>query len=879
VVTPLLTTKLYIPPVRPELVSRQRLIEQLNAGLSRRLMLVSAPAGYGKTTLLSDWAHRSELRTHVAWVSLDKGDNDPVIFWDYFATALKGLQAGAGENASALLRSPQPPPIESVLTTLVNEVSTISDDFTLVLDDYHLIESQSVHSGMSFLLDHLPPQMHLVIATRADPSLPLSRLRGRGAMIEIRADDLRFTLDEATVFLKEVMGLSLTTEDLAALETRTEGWVTGLQMAVLSMQGRKDIPGFIAAFTGSHRYILDYLVEEVFQRQPANVQDFLLKTSILDRLTAPLCDFVTERDDSRDILLALERANLFIVPLDESRQWYRYEHLFADLLQHQLDIVSGVKDVSLLHARASQWHEINSFPADAVRHAIAAQDWKRAATLIHDASDTLLKHGEVITLLGWIQALPDEVTHTHPELCRDYSWALILTGQIDSAESYLGYAEQAAKDAPTLLGEIIAMQAYIARAQGNDHRTIELSEQALSLLPQNNLEVRCIVALNLGIAQWHSGQLTAAEQALNEANHAGQQSGNDYVRSTALSFLGAIQAARGKLHWGVESCQEAIGSVEQSPVSALSHILLGALLYEWNDLKAATDHIQLGIQLSQLTGNLEIQIGGYRTLARIRQAQDDNSGALEALQKAHQLAHDNNLPLLDQARNAACHVQVALTQGDLDTALHWAEQVSEDADASSFYPCLNLTQARLLIAQNRRAAAAKELEVQYERVLQAGWQYGAIETLLLQALAAPETTAALAFLTDALRQAQPEGYIRTFVDKGELLVPLLREAKGQRIAPDYVAKLLTIFEVEGEERRHPREVPAPSASQPLAEPLSERELEVLRLLAAGLSNREIAKRLIISIGTAKTHVHNILSKLNASGRIQAIARAKELDLI
>jgi LuxR family maltose regulon positive regulatory protein len=875
----LLRTKLYIPAVRRRVIPRQRLIERLSTALDYKITLISAPAGFGKTTLLSEWIHISELNKRIAWVSLDKGDNDPVRFWHYFVAALGGLKSSISEKALPMLHSPQPPPIESALTTLINEVTAIPDNFAVVLDDYHMVESQAIRNGITFLIDHLPPQMHLVIASRADPSLPLSRLRGRGLMIEIRADDLRFTIDETTAFLNELMGLSLTGEHIAALEARTEGWITGLQMAALSMQGRKDVLGFIATFTGSHRYILDYLIEEVLQQQPADIQDFLLKTSLLDRLTPPLCDAVTGRSDSHKILLALERANLFIVPLDESRQWYRYEHLFADLLQHQLGVVSGAKDVSILHARASQWHEINGFPADAVHHAIAAQDWERAVTLIRDASDTLMRHGEVTTLLSWIQALPDEVTHTHLELSKDYSWALILTGQIDAAESYLGYAKQAAEGEPTLLGEIIAMQAYIARAQGDDHRTIELSEQALSLLPQGNLEVRCIVALNLGIAQWHSGHLAEAEQALNEANHAGQQSGNDYVRANALSLLGVIHAAWGKLYQGAQLCREAIGSVGQSPVSALAHILLGTLLYEWNDLQAATDHIQLGIQLGQLTGSVEIQSLGYRTLARTKQAQADTAGALKALQKVDHLMESVSVPSLDRARNATCHMQVALAQGDIGAAMHWAEQVSEDADSSPFYPRLNLTQARLYIAQDQKAAAAEQLQAHYEKAVQAGWQYGAIETRLLQALAAPENTAARSFLTDALRQAQSEGYIRTFVDKGESLIPLLREAKDQDINPDYIAKLLDSFQTEAEKRKRAIKVSAPYATQDLIEPLSERELEVLRLLAIGLSNREIARRLVISVGTAKTHVHNILSKLNASGRTQAIARARELELI
>ncbi len=878
---PLLTTKFYIPPVRLELVSRQHLIERLNAGLKSSLALISAPAGYGKTTLLSDWSHRKELTAQVIWISLDKADNDPIVFWDYFITALGKLRAGVGENASTLLHLPKPPPIEAVLTTLINEISMIQDDFALVLDDYHVIESQPIHGAITFLLDHLPPQMHLVIATRADPPLPLALLRGRGSLVEIRTDDLRFTPDEAVAFLNQVMGLNLSEENVLALETRTEGWIAGLQMAVLSMQGRKDIPGFIKAFTGSNRYILDYLIEEVFQRQPADVQDFLLKTSILEQLTAPLCDFVTERDDSRKILPVLERANLFIVPLDESRQWYRYQRLFADLLQHQLDIVSGMKDVSLIHARASEWYEANGFPADAIHHAITAQDWERAATLVHNASETLLKRGEVTTLLGWIQALPDEVVRDRPQLCSECCWTLILTGQFSLAESFLEHVERNAEDNDTFFGEILVMRAYIARSRGDNPGTIELSKRATLLLPQDNIEVGSILALNLGIAQWHCGNLVESEQAITEAYDKAQQSGNDYVSLTAVSIQSIIYAAQGKLHQAADSCRHAIGLAEQSPAMAGNYITLGALLYEWNELEAAIKHVLKGIELSQLSGNLEFQSGGYRMLARIRIARNDATAAYSALQKADEFYRDKKVSPLDGARTAACYVLINLAQSNISAALDWAARITEEVDSSSFYPRLYLTQARLLLAQGNKRTASEQLAEKYEIAVQSGLQYGVVETRAMQALAASTPAEALAFLADALELAQPEGYIRTFIDKGEPMAELLNQAASQGITVNYVSRLLSAFKVEKETKAKTGiSYSSPdTAIQTLTEPLSERELEVLRLLVAGLSNREISKRLIVSIGTVKTHVHNILNKMNVSNRTQATTRARELNLI
>ena len=881
--TPLLTTKLYIPPVRPELVSRPRLTERLNEGVTRKLTLVSAPAGFGKTTLVTEWLNSAEHP--FTWLSLDENDNDPARFFTYLLAALQRIDPNIGQAAQAMLQAPQPPPPESLLTSLINDIAATSHLFVLVLDDYHLIHTMPIHQQLSFFLEHQPPQMHLVIATRADPPLPLSRWRARGQTVEIRQADLKFTEEETADFLQRVIQLELSSTDVAALRRRTEGWIAGLQLAALSMRGRDDVHQLVQSFAGSHRYILDYLIEEVFQRQPADVQDFLLKTSILDRFTAPLCNAVTERDDSREVLLALEQGNLFIIPLDESRQWYRYHRLFADLLRHRLDMVCGSKQVALLHARASQWYEANGFPTDAVHHALTGFNWDRAATLILNVSESMLKSGEVTTLLAWLQALPDEEMRARPQLCLSYSWALVLTGQIDAAESYLGQAEQTARgerrrtaqDAPALLGEIIAAQAYIARARGDDRRTIELSQRALSLLPQADLLSRSVVALNLGIAHWSSGHLTEAEQALIEADHAAQQSGNIYARLTALSFLGTIQAAWGRLHQAAEFFRQVIRSGGQSPAIAYAHIEFSALLYEWNDLEAGADHLQRGIELGQRGGNVEVQIGSYRTLARLKQAQGDASAALDALQKAHQLAREKDVPPLIRARNAACHVQIALAQDDLATAIRWAEQATEDADASPFYPLLGLAPARLLLAQNQKAAAAEQLASWYETAVRAGWQFGVVEVRVLQALAAPTPTAALAFLADALALAQPEGYVRTFVDKGEPMAALLREAASQGIAPDYVAKLLAEFETVPQERRRPE--PPPPPAQPLIEPLSERELQVLRLVAAGLSNREVAEALYISVNTVKTHLQRIYGKLGVSSRTAAATKTQELNLL
>ena len=866
---PLLTTKLYIPRVRSKLVPRPRLIERLDAGLHRKLTLVSAPAGFGKTTLVTEWLNRTERP--FTWLSLDENDNDPARFLTYFVAALQRIDPAIGQAAQAMLQAPQPPPLESLLTTLINDIAATPTLFVLVLDDYHLIHTLPIHQQLSFLLEHQPASMHLVIVTREDPPLPLSRLRARGHTMEVRQDDLRFTGKETADFLRRGMRLELSSADVAALHRRTEGWIAGLQLAALSLRGRDDVPQFVESFTGSHRYVLDYLIEEVVQRQPADVQGFLLKTSILDHFTAPLCDAVAERDDSRELLLALEHANLFIVPLDESRQWYRYHRLFAELLRQQLRTAGMESLAPELHRRASRWYEAAGFLADAVQHALAASDWERAAALILDASETMLKRGEVTTLLGWLQALPDEEVRAHPQLWLNLSWALILTGQLDVAASYLAQADAAARDDAALLGDIVSAQAYIARARGDDHRTIALSQRALSLLPSDGLAQRSIVAVNLGIAHWSSGHLMEAEQALKEAEHAAQQSGNHYTRLIALGFLAVVQAARGRLHQAAELCRQAIRLGEQSPPGALAHNELSALLYEWNDLEAAADHLQRGIELGRRSGNLEVQSGGYRTLARVKQAQGDAPAALDALQEAHQLVREVDVPPLERVRNTDCHVQIALAQGDLATATRWAEQVTEDADASPFYPRLGLTQARLLLAQNEKAAAAEQLEGWYETAMREGWQYGVIEVRVLQTLAAPTPDEALAFLADGLALAEPEGYVRTFVDKGEPMAALLREAAAQGVAPEYVRRLLAAFS------RPPAPLRPPT--QPLIEPLSDRELEVLYLLVGGQTNQEMAQVLCVSINTVKTHLRNIYGKLGVNSRREATAQAKKLGLV
>jgi LuxR family maltose regulon positive regulatory protein len=865
----LLVTKLYTPPARKNLVPRLRLIQMLNDAWQqdKKLSLVSASAGYGKTTLVTEWVRG--LQTKSAWLSLDEADNDPTIFLTYLIAALQLIDRSIGEKTRSMLQSPQPLPPEVVLTSLLNEIAVIPTTFILVLDDYHLIQTLPIHRQLDFLVEHQPPQMHLVILTREDPPLPLARLRARGQMVEIRQNDLRFLPEECADFLQRVMGLNLTADDIAALERRTEGWIAGLQLAAVSMQGRDDLSNFIEAFTGSSHYVLDYLIEEVFERQSVEAQDFLLKTSILDRLSGPLCDMVVNRTGSRDLLDHLEHANLFIFPLDQSRIWYRYHRLFAELLRQRLHATDSLSE-SKLHSLASQWFAGEGFIPEAIQHALSAKDWETAAELIQKNTVQMLASGELITLIGWLKVLPDKVIFTRPELCQNYGWALTLTGQLDAADIYLQQAENIARDDETLLGPILVARAYHLRVRGDVPMAIDYARRALSILPQSDALSRGLAALTLGLAYWNNGDFQESERAFIEVDQAAQQSGNHYARMTALTYLGNLQAVFGHLHQAAEFCQQVIQLGGQSPPTAPAHIELATLFYEWNQLDSAIEQVQIGIEQSQHTGNPLILCDGYRILAIIHQGHGKPAAAQSALNKADQLVDSHQVSPVARLRIAACHVQVALAQDDLAYAQYWAEQVTEATDTALFDPCLGLTPIRILLARKEKTKATRELTTLYETACNKGCGTGMVEVRLLQALAADSPEDTLQFLQDALKLAQPEGFIRTFVDKGEPMKALLERLKshGGELR-EYILTLLSAFGETGKKL----------TPQSLVEPLSERELDVLRLLEQGMSNGEIAQRLVVTTGTVKSHVHSIIEKLGVSSRTQAVAQARELKLL
>jgi LuxR family maltose regulon positive regulatory protein len=945
---PLLQTKLYIPPSRPELVSRPRLIQRLNAGLQRKLTLVSAPAGFGKTTLLSEWVagqgaaptgapswHRLAPQGSrppgvpregsspapdpvgfragaggTGWVSLDEGDNDPARFLAYLVAALQTVQADVGTAALAALQSPQPPPAESVLTALINEIAALPGpgdhedrSYILVLDDYHLITAQPIHDTITFLLDHLPPNLHLVVATRADPPLPIARLRGRGQLTELRESDLRFTTDEAAAFLNTRVGLNLSPDDVAALEARTEGWIAGLQMAALSMQRQNDVVGFIRAFTGSDRYILDYLVEEVLQRQPENIQTFLLQTSILDRLTGPLCDAVTnspplaEKGAGQAMLERLERANLFIIPLDNERRWYRYHRLFADLLRRRLQQMQADL-VPTLHRRAGEWFEENGLTASAIEHVLRAGDFKRAAGLIEQIAEATLMRSELATFLGWVDELPDELVRDRPALCVFQAWALLLAGRpLDAVEARL---QDAARS--EALDKTAALRALLALYRGQIPRASELSRRALERLPEDDLFLRNLATWILGLSHLVDGDLATSTHALDQVARTSHRAGNVMIAVMVLCNIAELRMQQGRLYQANDIYQQALewAKDEQGhllPIAGEALMGLGSLCYQWNDLEAATRYLVEGIELTGRWGEVGA-MDGYISLAHVRQAQGDVDGAQEALQKARQLALKTDVTELDDILVAAHQAHLSVAQGDLEAALCWleerglalsgAERLAVDVALSELEARVGdnflhsrqrrtaeyITLTRVLLAQGRpdeALAVLKPLLVMAERW---GLNERVIRFQILRALAfraQDDMAQGMAALERALSLAEPGGYVRIFLDEGEPMARLLYRAVERGTAPEYAGRLLAAFpalESLG------RELQAE-----MVEPLSERELDVLCLIAEGLSNQEIAQSLSISTRTVKWHTSNIYGKLGVKNRTQAVAKARSLGVL
>ncbi|MEZ4644830.1 MAG: LuxR C-terminal-related transcriptional regulator [Chloroflexota bacterium] len=894
--------KLFMPRLRPSLVIRPQLIAKLNRGLHRKLTLISAPAGFGKTTLVSEWISAGERP--AAWLSLDENDAEPVRFLTYFLAALQCVVPEIGKAVWKGLQSPQPPPVASMLTNLLNEIATIPQNILLVLDDYHRVDAPAVDEALTFLLEHLPPQLHLVITTREDPLLPLSRLRVRNMLTELRAADLRFTEEETAVFLNKVTGLEFSVSEIAALEKRTEGWIAGLQLAALSMQGRSDVHGFIEAFAGNDRYIVDYLVDEVLDRQPEHIRRFLLQTAVLSRLSGPLCAAVCYGDDvippgeECDYVLAmLERSNLFLIPLDDKRHWYRYHHLFGDVLQAHL-MKEQPEIIATLHQRASAWYERNGFTADAVNHAFIAKDLARAARIIELAWAEMDGKRQSTMWLDWAQTLPDELLRTRPVLSVGCAWAYLDTGNLEAAMTRLRDAEQCLENPANMVvadeaefqvlpGAIAAARTYHALALGDMAGTIKYAQQALKQFPEEAHLRRGTPAALLGLASWASGDLAAAVHSFAKAMDSYRKAGNILYVITGAYVLADMKMVQGQLREAAKIYKESVQLAEAhgEPVlrgAADLYTGLCELALERNDLEAAHKYLQLSKELGEAAPLPRWRYRWYLAQSRIKAAAGNLEAALEALDEAER--HYVRGPVPDVRTTAAMKARLWVAQGRLAEAQRWLNEqgLSTDANLNYLREFDHMTVARLYVAQYRHNRDSLQGVIPFlERLLAtavAGGRNGSVIEILVQqamAYAARDSIAeALVPLAQALTLAEPEGYVRIFVDNGPPMAKLLQRmpAESGRVK-EYIRVLLAALGVP--QNMHQSAVSA----QPLLEPLSERELEVLQLVAAGLSNREIAERLFLALSTIKGHNRVIYDKLQVSRRTEAVVRARELGLL
>ncbi len=902
--TPLLETKLFLPRPRRGLVPRPRLRDRLHHGLASKLILVSAPAGFGKTTLLVDWveAVSADAQTSIAWLALDQGDNDPATFWTYVVAALRTVAPDIGERALGLLQEPQPPPIEAVLTTLLNDLGGMAGEVVLLLDDYHVIESPDIHAGIAFTLEHVPPGLHLVIASRTDPALPLPRLRARGDLVEIRASDLRFTPAEAASYLNDTMELQLTPGDVTALEERTEGWIAALQLAALSMTGRDDIASFIAGFAGDDRYVVDYLVEEVLRRQPDDVQTFLLQTSVLDRMNGSLCDALTGQANGRALLEALERDNLFLVPLDDRRQWYRYHHLFADVLQARL-FDEQPDRIGDLHRLASRWFQENGDPAGAIRHALAGGDFGSAAALMELQTPTLQRDRREATIRGWLEGLPDEVLRVRPVLSNDLAGARLSTGTTDGVDELLDDAERwlDATEGGTahpagmvvvdqdqfrrLPARLAVHRAGLALVRGDVDATVGFAQRALDVVVEDDHLARGAASALRGLAAWTTGDLEVAH-----ASYAACLV--DFERMDHVSdvlgcsiTLADIEVAQGRLRAAMRTFERALELASRHGSRVLRgtvdmHVGMAGLYVELGDLPAAREALTRSREFAAHAG---LPQNAYRrdvVMAQVCEAEGDLEAAIGLLDEAERQYDGDFSPNVRPV--PALRARTWIRQGRVDEALAWAGSrgLSVEDDLSYLHEFEHLTLARALVTEHSQHAETSLSDALglLERLLQAardGRRNGSvIEIRVVEALAhhrRGDLPRALASLEAAMSLAEPEGYARTFLDEGAPMALLLTAAADRGSASPYVRRLRAGF-------RTTATAPGRTAHA-MVEPLSSRERDVLRLLGTDLTGPAIARELVVSLNTVRTHTKNLYMKLGVNDRRAAVRRAHDLDLL
>ena len=907
----LLATKLHVPRPRPGFLARSRLLERLTEGTAHDLTLVCAPAGFGKTSLLGDWARRSQQP--VAWLSLDAGDSDPARFWRYVAAALDELRPGVGQRVDALFQGGQPP-LEAVLTVLVNELVTEPELVVLVLDDYQLVEAPPVHQSLELLLERLPAQLRLVLASRADPHLPLARLRAGGQLAELREADLRFTPEEAAALLRTAVGAELPEAAVAALGDRTEGWVAGLQLAALSLRGHPDVNAFVAGFSGSHRYVLDYLCEEVLDRQPEPLRAFLLETSLLERLSGPLCDAVTGRADSQELLEQAEQANLFLHPLDEVRGWWRYHHLFADLLRARLR-QERPERVPQLHRAAAAWHQDHGLPDEAIGHALAAGDATWAARLIERQIDARILRWEGLTLQRWFAALPAELVRSRPRLSLAQARLALIRGDLEAIEGPLEAAERGAAEAAeepfepsvgraasmlaNLPAAIALERAGLAHLRGDAEETMASARQALAELGEGEWMLESVIRWQQCVVGWLRGDLVEAEAALTSGIAGWRAASHRAPAAAALGYhgLGLVQRAQGRLEAALATYREALAVAAEPdgsapPIAGVAQVGMAGVLYERDELDAALEYASEGVALCQQLAYTPPLANGLVTLAWIRQHRGDRAGALDAIGEAERIpVSEAVVGLLNPV--PAERARLALAQGDVDAAVGWVRACGLTAEDEPSYPREreHLVLARVLLATQAPEQALGLLGRLHAQAAAQARTGSVIEIRALQTLARSaggDQPGALAALAEALTLAAPEGYLRVFIDEGPLMAALLRQllagrrqerpAAAAAVPRDYLARLVEAFEQAGLSVRLPVRSGGVVVAG-LVEPLSPRELEVLRLLADGRSNQAIASELVISLDTVKRHVSHVLDKLQAANRTQAVSRARDLGLL
>ena len=873
----LLATKFHIPPMRSDGITRPRLLERMTAGLrgNRKLTLVSAPAGYGKTTVVAEWLHFLRNGQRVVWLSLDEADNEPVRFLLYFIVALRSGDESLGQSAQSLLSVPQISSPTIILDELLNELAALETQICLVMDDYHVITNPQIHQALEYFIDHQPAQTHLILTTRADPPLSLARLRASGQMTEIRARDLRFTPDEAHQFFDRSLDISLAENTLRALDERTEGWAVGLQLATLALQYQPDPVAFIETFRGSHRYVLDYLGEEVVRQQDDETRAFLVRTSILDRFSAELCEALTDRVDSQAIITRLEADNLFIIPLDDERCWYRYHHLFADYLRSLL----SKSEQAAQYQKASAWHETNDLTAEAVRYALASGASNFAADVIVRAlkKDTTWSGFDLGLLISWLDALPKQILRSRPQLSLDAALIFYTAGRLELSEAHIAQTEQILKSSPAVPenNELLALatlyRGLIASVRGELEQAIEQIAFARSRIQLENHVAHTSALFSLGQAYHGLGETVRAIECYLQSSDEAKAAGMLFPMVNSRCAAAHIQIAQGRLSLAEQTCLQAIeyaGGV-RLPQLGLAWTILGGIALERNDLASAEHLLQDGLTLSRQANLNDDVTWGLIFLARLHTVRDDAAGALAAIQEALNIVRAYGVPHLSlQVSSYLARIQHQI--GQKHAAAQWAVAY-QSARNDITIEHADLTLVRILLSTGELDAIPGILNPILEKATAAGLMQTCIEVMILLGLyhrAKGETAAALDWLGKSLKLAAPEGYTRLFLDEGQPIQELLPRARPA--APELVDSLLGRAPAEADSRSAPLDR--------LPDPLSEQEIRVLKLVVAGKSNAEIATELFISVGTAKWHIHNILQKLGAKNRPQAIARVRELGI-